>query len=126
MFYNARNCVLTWQVRWIRVLYSDFEVFTRDQEYLISKSDRGHSFDYIEGFVILGNGDLLNNWRSSMFTPQNPVNVSTLSTKGRVLYCLELTKNYNQNERVNVGQVGNAIDSKKHCHPFLKTSFIFR
>jgi cytokinin dehydrogenase len=96
-------------VRWIRVLYSDFELFTRDQEYLISKSDGAHTFDYIEGFVILRNEALLNNWRSSMFSPQNPGNLSTVSAKGRVLYCLELTKNYNQNERVNVGQEINSL-----------------
>lgn len=96
-------------VRWIRVLYSDFEVFTRDQEYLISKSDNGHTFDYIEGFVILRNENLLNNWRASMFSPQNPGDLSSVNTTGQVLYCLELTKNYNQNERVNVGQEINSL-----------------
>jgi len=96
-------------VRWIRVLYSDFEVFTRDQEYLISKPDNGHTFDYIEGFVILRNENLLNNWRASMFSPQNPGNLSSVNTKGQVLYCLELTKNYNQNERVNVEQEINSL-----------------
>ncbi|GLJ16015.1 hypothetical protein SUGI_0265410 [Cryptomeria japonica] len=83
------------RVRWIRVLYSDFEAFTRDQEYLISQPKKS-TFDYVEGFVIVNNEGLLSNWRSSFFSPQNPVKVSTLNTKGRVLYCLEMTKNYDE------------------------------
>jgi hypothetical protein len=35
------------QVRWIRAMYSDFEVFRRDQEMLISKmEDQLHTFDF--------------------------------------------------------------------------------
>lgn len=84
-------------VRWIRVLYSDFAAFTGDQEYLISKQN-GPTFDYLEGFVIKDNEGLINNWRSSFFTPQNPTNLSSLYTKGRIIYCLEITKNYNNND----------------------------
>ncbi|GLJ49865.1 hypothetical protein SUGI_1059630 [Cryptomeria japonica] len=88
-------------VKWIRVLYSDFRAFTRDQEYLISKQD-GPTFDYLEGFVALDKEGLLNNWRASLFTPQNPISLSTINTKGRVFYYLELTKNYNEKDRTNV------------------------
>ncbi|XP_065015434.1 cytokinin dehydrogenase 5-like [Musa acuminata AAA Group] len=61
-------------VRWIRVLYSDFAAFTRDQELLVSlhSAHRSERFDYIEGFVIIDEG-LINNWRSSFFFPKNPV-----------------------------------------------------
>eukprot|EP01018_Ginkgo_biloba_P038870 Gb_39064 [translate_table: standard] len=86
-------------VRWIRVLYSDFAVFTRDQEFLISEQNV-RTFDYIEGFVIVNNEGLINNWRSSFFSPKNPVKVSSLNTTGLVLYCLEMTKNYNYNDAV--------------------------
>ena len=89
------------QVRWIRVLYSDFAAFTRDQEYLISLP-KNSTFDYVEGFVIVNNEGLLNNWRSSYFSPQNPVKVSSLDTKGRVLYCLEMTKNYNEHDALHL------------------------
>ncbi|KAF3320576.1 cytokinin dehydrogenase 5-like protein [Carex littledalei] len=80
------------RVRWIRVLYSDFASFTRDQEHLISLhgSDK---FDYVEGFVITDES-LINNWRSSFFSPRNPIKLSSLGSHGKVLYCLELTKNY--------------------------------
>eukprot|EP00253_Pinus_taeda_P003481 PITA_03481 len=88
------------KVRWIRVLYSDFKVFTKDQEYLISRPMGELMFDYVEGFVILNNGGLLSHWRSSFFSPQNPVKVKNLSTKGRVLYCLEMAMNYMNNDTV--------------------------
>ncbi|CAO2835664.1 unnamed protein product [Amaranthus hypochondriacus] len=89
------------RVRWIRVLYNNFTAFTEDQEYLISLHDKGRSqkFDYVEGFVIVDEG-LINNWRSSFFSPKNPVKISSLgprarsSNNGDVLYCLEITKNY--------------------------------
>ncbi|MFS7911739.1 putative cytokinin dehydrogenase [Helianthus anomalus] len=82
-------------VRWIRVLYSNFSCFTHDQEYLISLHGQPNSqkFDYVEGFVIVDEG-LINNWRSSFFSPSNPVKISSVSSSGNVLYCLEITKNY--------------------------------
>ncbi|KAI3762805.1 hypothetical protein L1987_53246 [Smallanthus sonchifolius] len=83
------------RVRWIRVLYSNFLGFTHDQEYLISLHGQPSSqkFDYVEGFVIV-DGGLINNWRSSFFSPSNPVKISSISSVGNVLYCLEITKNY--------------------------------
>ncbi|XP_066307932.1 cytokinin dehydrogenase 4-like [Miscanthus floridulus] len=81
-------------VRWIRVLYSDFESFTEDQEMLIMAEN---SFDYIEGFVIINRTGILNNWRAS-FKPQDPVQASHFQSDGRVLYCLELTKNFNSED----------------------------
>lgn len=85
-------------MRWIRVLYSDFSTFTRDQEYLISLHAQPGSqkFDYVEGFVIVNDGPT-NTWRSSFFSPRNPVKINSLgapAADGGVLYCLEITKNY--------------------------------
>lgn len=54
----------------------------------------GRTFDYIEGFVIINRTGLLNNWRSS-FNPQDPVQASKFKSDGRVLFCLEMTKNFN-------------------------------
>ncbi|KAE9616372.1 putative cytokinin dehydrogenase [Lupinus albus] len=84
-------------VKWIRVLYSDFTAFTRDQEQLISSEN---SFDYIEGFVIINRTGLLNNWRPS-FNPQDPVQASQFNSDGKTLYCLELAK-YFTLEEINV------------------------
>ncbi|KAG0479073.1 hypothetical protein HPP92_013792 [Vanilla planifolia] len=58
-------------VKWIRVLYSDFTIFTEDQEMLISSKK---TFDYIEGFA------------------------SRFNSEGRTLYCLEMTKNFDPND----------------------------
>ncbi|EXC10466.1 Cytokinin dehydrogenase 1 [Morus notabilis] len=81
-------------VKWIRVLYSDFAMFTRDQEWLISAEN---TFDYIEGFVIINRTGLLNNWRSS-FNPQDPAQAGQFKSDGRTLFCLELAKYFNPDE----------------------------
>ncbi|XP_074263621.1 cytokinin dehydrogenase 5 [Silene latifolia] len=95
------------RVRWIRVLYSNFTAFTKDQEYLISLHDKPQSqkFDYVEGFVIVDEG-LINNWRSSFFSPSNPVKISSLGSTNNegVLYCLEITKNYFDSQNHSVDQ----------------------
>ncbi|GAV60399.1 FAD_binding_4 domain-containing protein/Cytokin-bind domain-containing protein [Cephalotus follicularis] len=90
-------------VRWIRVLYSSFTAFTRDQEYLISLQG-SQKFDYVEGFVIVDEA-LVNNWRSSFFSPRNPVKITSLSADGGVLYCLEITKNYDQSSADTIDQI---------------------
>ncbi|XP_068647474.1 cytokinin dehydrogenase 5-like [Aristolochia californica] len=107
------------RVRWIRVLYSDFSTFTRDQEHLISLQDEPASnrFDYVEGFVIVEQG-LTNNWRSSFFSPRNPVKVSSLGVTGSgVLYCLEITKNYNDASAKTVDQEVEALLKKLNFIP---------
>ncbi|XP_057495530.1 cytokinin dehydrogenase 6-like isoform X1 [Actinidia eriantha] len=91
-------------VKWIRVLYSDFATFVRDQEHLISAEK---TFDYIEGFVIINKTGLLNNWRSS-FNPQDPVQARQFESDGRTLFCLELAKNFNPDE---IDIVNNEIEN---------------
>lgn len=81
-------------VKWIKILYSDFSIFAKDQEMLISAEK---TFDYIEGFVIINRTGLLNNWRSS-FNPQDSLQASRFSSDGRTLFCLELTKNFDPDE----------------------------
>ncbi|KAK4412911.1 Cytokinin dehydrogenase 1 [Sesamum alatum] len=81
-------------VKWIRALYSDFTVFAKDQELLISSKN---SFDYVEGFVIINRTGLLNNWRSS-FNPKDPVQANQFTSEGKILFCLEVAKYYNPQE----------------------------
>ncbi|KAF4361087.1 hypothetical protein F8388_016896 [Cannabis sativa] len=90
-------------VKWIRVLYSDFETFTREQESLITQ-DQNNSFDYIEGFVIINRTGLLNNWRSS-FNPHDPSQASQFNSDGKTLFCLELVKYFNKDNIDMVNQV---------------------
>ncbi|KAI3886517.1 hypothetical protein MKX03_009400 [Papaver bracteatum] len=94
------------RVRWIRVLYSNFSTFTKDQEYLISLHGKPSSekFDYVEGFVIVDEG-LINNWRSSFFSPKNPIKISSINgSDGGVLYCLEITRNYDDSTANSIEQ----------------------
>uniref|UniRef100_A0A0E0L1U8 cytokinin dehydrogenase n=1 Tax=Oryza punctata TaxID=4537 RepID=A0A0E0L1U8_ORYPU len=92
-------------VRWIRVLYLDFASFTEDQEMLISAEK---TFDYIEGFVIINRTGILNNWRSS-FNPQDPMRASQFESDGKVLFCLEMTKNFNPDEADVMEQVSQPL-----------------
>ncbi|RYR30147.1 hypothetical protein Ahy_B01g054978 [Arachis hypogaea] len=76
-------------VKWIRLLYSDFSAFTRDQERLISIK----ALDYLEGNLLMHQGPI-NNWRSSFFPLSDHLRIATLITKHKILYCLELSKYY--------------------------------
>jgi len=92
------------QVRWIRAMYSDFEVFRRDQEMLISEmEDQLHTFDYIEGFVVMNNQDpICNGLKSVPFSLDADQAVKAMSSNmlpatatSSVLYYLEAAVGYN-------------------------------
>ncbi|CAA0843422.1 Cytokinin dehydrogenase 5 [Striga hermonthica] len=104
------------KVKWIRVLYSNFSAFTQDQEYLVSLHGKEERFDYVEGFVIVDEG-LINNWRSSFFSPRNPVKISTLNADGGVLYCLEVVKNYVESNADTIDEEVEAILKKLNFIP---------
>ncbi|XP_059292079.1 cytokinin dehydrogenase 1-like [Lycium ferocissimum] len=88
------------KVKWIRVLYSDFAAFSNDQESLISSQD---TFDYIEGSVIINKTGLLNNWRST-FNPKDTLLASNFSSEGKVLFCLEVAKYFNPENKDSTDQ----------------------
>ncbi|CAK8543187.1 unnamed protein product [Lathyrus sativus] len=103
-------------VKWIRVLYSDFSTFTRDQEYLISLKD---TFDYIEGFVIINRTGILNSWRLS-FDPKDPLQASQFSSEGKTFYCLEMAKYFNPNEAEVMNQgVDHLLSKLSYIQPTL-------
>lgn len=102
------------QVKWIRVLYSEFSLFSEDQEHLISLEK---SFNYIEGFVLINRTGLVNNWRSS-FNPKDPVQASQFISDGKVLYCLELAIYFNPEET-------NAVDQVKLVNKLSPSSSIY-
>ncbi|GMI84344.1 ARABIDOPSIS THALIANA CYTOKININ OXIDASE 5, cytokinin oxidase 7 [Hibiscus trionum] len=85
-------------VRWIRLVYSEFEEFTRDAEFLVTREE-GESFDYVEGFVFSNSDDPINGWPSVPLDPDhvfNPVHIP--QSAGSVLYCLEVALHYNHND----------------------------
>ncbi|KAF9596889.1 hypothetical protein IFM89_013937 [Coptis chinensis] len=84
-------------VKWIRVVYMDFFMFTKDQEHLISSKK---TFDFIEGFVAINRSGLLNNWRSS-FSPRYPLEASQFNSDGKILFCLEMAMYFTPSETDN-------------------------
>jgi cytokinin dehydrogenase len=94
-----------WQVKWVRLLYSDFSVFTKDQERLISmKGNKNSALDYLEGMVLMNQGPI-NNWRSSFFPLADHHRILSLVTQHTVLYCLEFAKYYDDHSENNVNKV---------------------
>ncbi|KAF3793298.1 Cytokinin dehydrogenase 5 [Nymphaea thermarum] len=83
-------------VRWLRMGYTNFTEFSKDQEYLISLTrEEDGGFDYVEGAIVMGangcNGNSNgNNWRLSPFKdfPQFE------ATEDTIFYCLEAGKYY--------------------------------
>ncbi|XP_021890721.1 cytokinin dehydrogenase 7 [Carica papaya] len=85
-------------VRWIRVVYAEFDDFTRDAEFLVTRPD-GESFDYVEGFVFVNSDDPVNGWPSVPLDLDldldhgfDPTRIPR--TAGSVLYCLEVALHF--------------------------------
>ncbi|CAL1413990.1 unnamed protein product [Linum trigynum] len=82
------------RVKWVRLLYSDFAAFTKDQERLIS--DRNHGggvlpeVDYLEGSLMLHRGG---SPPSSFFPAADVPRITSLVARHRLVYCLELAIN---------------------------------
>ncbi|KAL3829988.1 hypothetical protein ACJIZ3_018790 [Penstemon smallii] len=91
------------RAKWVRLIYSDFATFTRDQEHLISTDGP----NYVEGSLITRHS-LLNNWRSSFYSPshQSKIN-SLLRNKNGLLYTIEVIKYYDNNS---VGTIDQEVE----------------
>ncbi|KAL0374499.1 UNVERIFIED_CONTAM: Cytokinin dehydrogenase 3 [Sesamum radiatum] len=77
------------RVKWVRLIYSDFSIFSRDQEHLISSN----SPNYVEGLLIT-NENITNDWRSSFSSPSRQSDIAALLKKQGILYTIELVKYY--------------------------------
>ncbi|KAM1178688.1 hypothetical protein ACFX13_018283 [Malus domestica] len=91
------------RVKWVRMLYSDFSTFARDQERLISLNGRKQSnaLDYLEGSLMLNRGPP-DNWRSSFFPQSSHSRIISLVTKRGIIYCLEVSKYYDEHTETTV------------------------
>ncbi|VVB16899.1 unnamed protein product [Arabis nemorensis] len=84
-------------VRWIRVVYTEFDEFTRDAEWLVSQKDE--SVDYVEGFVFVNGDDPVNGWPTVPVHPDHDFDPTRLpQSSGSVLYCLELGLHYRNSD----------------------------
>ncbi|XP_011077992.1 cytokinin dehydrogenase 3-like isoform X2 [Sesamum indicum] len=80
------------RAKWVRLIYNDFTMFTRDQEHLISTNINGPN--YVEGSLITDQSPP-NNWRSSFYSPSDQSKIlSLLRSKQGLLYSIEVVKYY--------------------------------
>lgn len=80
-------------------MYAEFDEFTRDAEYLVTRQDEGESFDYVEGFVFVNSDDPVNGWPSVPLDSDHRFDPDFISPNtGPVLYCLEVALHYNRSD----------------------------
>ncbi|XP_057787671.1 cytokinin dehydrogenase 3 [Salvia miltiorrhiza] len=79
------------RAKWVRMIYSDFSKFTRDEEHLISINGA----NYVEGSLLTDKSPP-NNWRSSSFySSYHQSKIATLLKNNQgLLYSIELVKYY--------------------------------
>lgn len=88
------------QVKWSRILYSDFSAFKRDQERLISMTnDLG--VDFLEGQLMMSNGFV----DTSFFPLSDQTRVASLVNDHRIIYVLEVAKYYDSTTLPIIDQV---------------------
>ncbi|XP_051131879.1 cytokinin dehydrogenase 3-like [Andrographis paniculata] len=84
------------RAKWVRLLYSDFSTFTRDQEHLIS-CKKGP--DYVEGSLITPQSPP-NNWRSSFYSSSQLSKITSFLKRKKnghgLLYSIEFVKYYDK------------------------------
>ncbi|XP_074286852.1 cytokinin dehydrogenase 7 [Silene latifolia] len=86
-------------VRWIRLVYAEFDEFAQDAEFLVSQPE-SDTFNYVEGFVFVNSDDPVNGWPFVTLDPvHQPFNPDFIPpNSGPVLYCLELALHFNHND----------------------------
>lgn len=86
-------------MRWIRLVYSNFDEYTNDAEFLVSRSESDESFDYVEGFVFTNNDDPVNGWQSVPLNSDQIFDPTLVPCyAGPVLYCLEVALHYSKSD----------------------------
>nr|6C80_A Chain A, cytokinin oxidase LuCKX1.1 [Linum usitatissimum]6C80_B Chain B, cytokinin oxidase LuCKX1.1 [Linum usitatissimum] len=78
-------------VRWIRMVYAEFEDFSRDAEWLVTQPEK-ESFDYVEGFAFVNSDSPADGWPS---VPLNHMMTTPIHSGHQLLYCLELALHFN-------------------------------
>lgn len=81
------------RAKWARLLYSNFSIYTKDQEKLISSKVP----NYVEGLLI-NNESIPDSWRSSFNSSSNQDRITLLSRKHGLLYTIEIVKYYDDHD----------------------------
>lgn len=104
------------KVKWVRAFYNDFEIFTKDQELLVSMADK---VDYVEGFVVLNEQSLHG---ASVAFPSHMGFIHQFHADGKnVYYCIEFAVHYYQEKESIVDKVVEEISKQLSFMP----SFIY-
>ncbi|XP_073318095.1 cytokinin dehydrogenase 2-like [Primulina huaijiensis] len=88
------------RAKWVRLLYSNFSIYTKDQEKFISSKVP----NYVEGFLIT-NETIPDSWRSSFNSSSNQDHITLLLRKHGLLYAIELVKYYDDHDADTVNKV---------------------
>ncbi|KAL5572471.1 hypothetical protein UlMin_022068 [Ulmus minor] len=85
------------KVKWLRLLYTDFSAFTKDQESLISMKGRMEKkgVDYVEGFVLMRQGPI----DLSFYPIIDQLRVVKLVKTSGIVYGMELAKYYDDSTK---------------------------
>ena len=105
------------KVKWLRLLYTDFSEFTKDEEHLISVHGRSGSngFDFIQGFL------KIEHWPDDLsFYPMEDVpRIHSLVSQHNIIYILELAKYYDDSNQADIDEdVENLIKGLKYVPTF--------
>ena len=99
------------QVKWLRILYSDFSAFTRVQERLISMAN-DLRVDFLEGQLMMSNGIV----DTSFFPLSDQTRVASLVNEHRIIYVLEVAKYYDDPTVPTTGQVQTNFTYSFYAH----------
>ncbi|XP_038880027.1 cytokinin dehydrogenase 3-like [Benincasa hispida] len=93
------------RVKWVRMLYSNFNEFLKDQEKLISINNNDNNgskqkggLNYLEGLLLMHDGPP-DNWRSSFFPSSHHSTIISLVNQHSIIYCLEVAMYYDDRSR---------------------------
>lgn len=92
-------------MRWIRLVYTEFDDFTRDAELLVTRQqqEESDSFDYVEGFAFMNTDNPADGLPSVPLHPDQVFDPTRLpKTAGSVLYCLELARHYRNSDHPSI------------------------
>ncbi|KAJ8629397.1 hypothetical protein MRB53_022720 [Persea americana] len=104
------------KVKWIRAFYDNFEIFTKDQELLVSMENK---VDYVEGFMVLNEQSLQGS--SVSFPSYMGFIQQRHATSSDVFYCIEFAVHCHLEKESSVDQVVEEISKQLSYMP----SFIY-
>ncbi|RDX68502.1 Cytokinin dehydrogenase 4, partial [Mucuna pruriens] len=110
--------LLRTKVYWVRLLYSDFAVFSKDEEHLISFNQRNdtNAADFMEGQLLLNQPPL----DLSFYPASDQPRITSLVTQYGIIYIIELVKYYDNNSQARVKQaVANLVKGLNFIPTFM-------